>query len=343
MRRAVIAVVLAAVALAAGPAAASPATPPIDADWWLLGVGLGGGVRVDLRVRVVVDERWIDEPSCADRAVLLVHGAAHNAASWEPFAEALLGSWWEPRACRVYAIDLPGHGGSSLPAGASYGELGIAHYAAAVRAVLDALAAEGVRVRTIAGHSMGGLVVQVLQAGLIADGSDLGRAYRIDDAVLIASSLPAAVHAGCGAVDPAPALALPMVGEVVALPDVAWRALFFADPSGGTIRGAPDLSTVARYNAVESGAAIAQILDPAAAPALPAALFDGARLRLTVLAHAADPFARSDSQRCLQRYLSGEPGAAGFVVMDGPGAVHDAHVSSPDDVVRALADRQALP
>jgi pimeloyl-ACP methyl ester carboxylesterase len=347
MRLQVLATVLAALA-APALAAASPATSPVDADWTLPAVELGGGAVADVRVRVLVDEWALDDASCPDRAVLVVHGAAHNAASWEPFAEALLGGWWDAGACRVYAIDLPGHGGSGAPTGALYGELGIAHYAAAVRAVLDGLAADGVRVRTIVGHSMGGLVVQQLQAALVDEGTDLRRAYAIEDALLIASSLPAAVHAGCG--EPAtleltpwpPPTPEPPTGEVVALPDVAWRALFFTDRTGATIRGAPDLSTVARYNAVESGAAIEQILG-IGAPALPAGLFDGARLRLTVLAHAGDPFARTESQRCLHRYLSSQPGGAGFVVMEGPGAIHDAHVSSPDDVVRAVAGRAALP
>jgi pimeloyl-ACP methyl ester carboxylesterase len=335
---ATVALVVASPALAA----ASPATCPVDADWVLPGVALGGGASADVHVRVLVNEWAMDDASCPDRAVLVVHGAAHNAASWEPFAEALLGEWWDAGACRVYAIDLPGHGGSSLPTGARYGDLGVAHYAAAVDAVLVALAGDGVRVRTIVGHSMGGLVVQQVQAALVAAGTDLRRAYAIDDALLIASSLPAAVHAGCG--EP-PGLELapsPPAGEVVALPDLAWRALFFTDRTGATIRGAPDLTTVARYNSDESGVAIEQILG-IGAPELPPGLFDGERVRLTVLAHAGDPFARSESQRCLHRYLSSEPGDAGFVVMGGPGAIHDAHVSSPGDVVRAVAGRAALP
>jgi hypothetical protein len=200
---ATVALVVASPALAA----ASPATCPVDADWILPGVALGGGASADVHVRVLVDEWAMDDASCPDRAVIVVHGAAHNAASWEPFAEAL--------------------------------------------------------------------------------------------------------H-------------------------------FFTDHTGATIRGAPDLTTVARYNSAESGVAIEQILG-VGAPELAPGLFDGERVRLTVLAHAGDPFARSERQRCLHRYLSSEPGDAGFVVMGGPGAIHDAHVSSPGDVARAVAGRAALP
>jgi pimeloyl-ACP methyl ester carboxylesterase len=346
MRRDVVTAVLATALAVAAPVAAAPATGRFDTDWAIPDVDLGAGVRADLHVRVLVDEWAVDDATCAERNVLVVHGAAHNAASWEPLAEASFAGWWDAGACRVYAVDLPGHGASGLPVGALYGDLGIAHYAAAVRAVLDELAAEGVRVRTIVGHSMGGLVVQQLQAALVAAGTDLGAAYAIDDALLIASSLPAAVHAGCGegaSLDHAARLALPVIGDVVWLPDAVWRALFFADRTGVTIRDAPDLATVARYNAVESGAAIEEVLVAARAPALPAALFDGPRLRLTVLAHADDPFAREDGQRCLHRYLSSQPRDAGFVVMAGAGAIHDAHVSSPDGVVHALASRACLP
>jgi pimeloyl-ACP methyl ester carboxylesterase len=79
--------------------------------------------------------------------VLLVHGAWHGA-----WCFAALQAELDRRAVPSYAIDLPGHGASSLPLGDLHGD------AEHVAAAIDALTAGGGQV-VLVGHSYGGAVV----------------------------------------------------------------------------------------------------------------------------------------------------------------------------------------
>ena len=76
-------------------------------------------------------------------AVLLIHGMAGSRETWHE-AQALLAE-----SCDVIAVDLPGHGQSSLP----NGDYSLGSLAAALRDLLDRLDIERA---TIVGHSLGG-------------------------------------------------------------------------------------------------------------------------------------------------------------------------------------------
>jgi pimeloyl-ACP methyl ester carboxylesterase len=75
--------------------------------------------------------------------VLLIHGMAGSRETWHE-AQALLAE-----SCDVIAVDLPGHGQSSLP----NGDYSLGSLAAALRDLLDRLDIERA---TIVGHSLGG-------------------------------------------------------------------------------------------------------------------------------------------------------------------------------------------
>ncbi|ASF06386.1 hypothetical protein NBRGN_082_00140 [Nocardia brasiliensis NBRC 14402] len=82
--------------------------------------------------------------------LLLIHGTAASAASWEPMVPLLTGSH------RVVRIDLPGCGRSAHPADGSYAVPDQARRAAAV---LDRL---GIERACVIGHSSGGVVATAL-------------------------------------------------------------------------------------------------------------------------------------------------------------------------------------
>jgi len=77
--------------------------------------------------------------------VVLIHGVGMQGSVWAPQADALAARY------QVIALDMPGHGGSSLPPA----ETRLSDYSDAVAALLDALAIERAHV---VGHSMGALV-----------------------------------------------------------------------------------------------------------------------------------------------------------------------------------------
>jgi pimeloyl-ACP methyl ester carboxylesterase len=76
-------------------------------------------------------------------AVLLIHGMAGSRETWQKAQEKLA------QSCDVIAVDLPGHGQSSLP----NGDYSLGSLATALRDLLDRL---GVERATIVGHSLGG-------------------------------------------------------------------------------------------------------------------------------------------------------------------------------------------
>jgi pyruvate dehydrogenase E2 component (dihydrolipoamide acetyltransferase) len=81
-----------------------------------------------------------------DRTVVLIHGFGGDLTAWLFNQEALARPGWS-----VYALDLPGHGGSSKDAGdGTVDEL--------ARAVLAALEALGLSHAHLVGHSLGGAV-----------------------------------------------------------------------------------------------------------------------------------------------------------------------------------------
>ena len=117
--------------------------------------------------------------------LLLIHGAASSHLFWPAELRRL-------PAANVYTLDLPGHGRSQGP-----GRDSVAGYAADIAAFIDALALTNV---FLAGHSMGGAVVQTLALDpppalkgiiLIATGARL----RVDPLILSLASddFPAAI------------------------------------------------------------------------------------------------------------------------------------------------------
>ena len=88
------------------------------------------------------------------------------------------------RGFEAHAVSLRGHGGSPRPPG--YARSTIVQYASDVRAAVAAVAAAGPRPMVV-GHSLGGLLVQMLITGV------LGPAPEVAGVVLLCSS-PASLH-----------------------------------------------------------------------------------------------------------------------------------------------------
>jgi pyruvate dehydrogenase E2 component (dihydrolipoamide acetyltransferase) len=101
------------------------------------------------------------------QAVVLLHGFGGDLETWLFNQEALAGP-----GRSVYALDLPGHGGSSKDVGSG----SLAELAAAIAGALDALGLDRVH---LVGHSLGGAVAAELA---------LGRPQRTASLALIASA-----------------------------------------------------------------------------------------------------------------------------------------------------------
>lgn len=80
--------------------------------------------------------------------IVMIHGFGADLGGWRPFVQGL------PATLPIYAVDLPGHGGSSLGDSAS-----LAGFA---QRVIASLKAEGIAGGHVVGHSLGGAVATLV-------------------------------------------------------------------------------------------------------------------------------------------------------------------------------------
>ena len=309
-----------------------------DAALTLPGVELQQGVTVELHV-AVFSTQGVNPASCQGKDVLALNGFAHTAATWEPFARALLAS--RPGSvCRVLALDLPGHGHSGLPTGLPFSFLTLDHFASALLGALAQLPQHGASVDALIAHSQGGIVVQMAQQRLVSAGSSLRAAHGIQQAVLLAPTPPQGLP--WAFVENGTADALlgqffvpvdPVLGSHFRIPDAVWPFVFFSDLQGQLVYGAPTGAQVAAlgYNAPEPLLSALQLVGAAPfgqRPQVDAGVF-AAKLgtRLTIVAFEQDGLVRPEEAAAITAHLTGHALGARFEVVRGPGAVHDLYVS----------------
>jgi len=311
------------------PAAAE--APPVGQDIVFADLALRPGVEVDLHLRVfgTVDK------DCQ----VAVHGFIHTADSWQRYADAVGGC--------VLALDLPGRGGSSLPRGLLYSDLLLEDHVTGILAVLERLRQElDIEPTTLVAHSQGGLLLQMAQQRLVAQGSNLERAHDIRDVVILASAPPHGLPAEL--FDSGAGLGLflsflvedPLAGPIIALPAAIFPALIFTNASGDLAAGTPTPEEIVSNGWNAPGEPLLATLQLAEGqgfvrPAVDAGVFrDEPRLR--VVTFEEDLIIQAAENVLLYRYLTGDETGHCLAVIGGPDAVHDMYVADPGTVAVAL-------
>jgi pimeloyl-ACP methyl ester carboxylesterase len=343
--------------LAASPASADPEAHDLDdafanrtpsaRDVLLKHVELHPGVTADIHLRV------LSRPGtgCGRNAMVAVHGSNTNASSLEDLGDALLASSDDgaERACRFIAVDLPGHGESSLPVGTLYGDLSLEDYAAAVLGTLDRLEDRGIHTTTLMGHSMGGGVVVLAQQSLVANGSSLRDAYDVRHVVLFAPAIwpPGISCAICqntqlGAIIGPFESDGPVLGPALQLSPAAFVALTWSRPDGTLAPDAPNAAQVDAAGGVspESLTAIGNLLNTPAPLPVDSGIFGrDFGSKLNVVSFENDTVVLPTESEALHRHLTGESSDRGWTRVDGANAVHGMPISDPVGMLAALEGR----
>ncbi|MCX4245568.1 alpha/beta fold hydrolase [Paraliomyxa miuraensis] len=300
------------------------------------------GVTVDVFVNVYGDLDVIDERSDLGSCQLAVHGGVFAAASWRPYAEAL-----GDGHC-VLSADMPVRGNSGVPVGGQLGDLDLHDYVEALDEILTRLNDMDVEPKTILGHSMGGTLVQMLQQRLVNEGSSLEKRFDIDEAILVASDLPAEVPWALGdsgnltGLIDAYAVDDPVHGLLFEIPVELWPAFYFTDLEGQVVPGAltPEEIEAGGFNALgEPLQAIHQLNGTGGFGSRPSA---GANLflddtRLRVIAYEQDVYVQLAESETLYQHLTGDEDSHCYVPVLGADTVHTLQFSNPQALVDAIA------
>jgi pimeloyl-ACP methyl ester carboxylesterase len=301
-------------------------------------VELRPGVESSVHVNVRENPRY--HGRCLGPTLAFVHGLAHTASTWDPLVDELFATGARGVACRALLIDLPGHGQSALPVGLAVGERLVDDYVTAVQGTLDGLRSQGLRPAALIGHSMGGLIVEGLQARLLASGSSLARRYGIHFAALMSPSAAAehpwqfAESGAAAATVGAFVVADPLKGLVVRVDAATWSFFFFTNFSDQFSPGTPTRAQVdsSVWNADEAAYAGSQLVGAPPFARLsvgPQPFAPRHGTALVFVSPSQDKFSLRAEAEAAYVQLTGDARKLGFVRIDDDNAVHDMHVAQP--------------
>jgi len=307
----------------------------------LLSIDLRPGVYADIQAQV------LDNPVAPSggRTVLIQHGLAHTGNTARPMAERIFATpAVSAKVAKVVLLDMPGHGGSSLPAGVLYGELGLQDYATALIESIAALQALGVQVDTLVSHSMGGSIVQLAQDRLVSQGTNLRNRFGIDRSVFLSPSLSADVPWVTADLLVGTLLAVPHLrysaelGNYVEVSPLVWNVLFNTNLVALPVPGTPSISTINNqgYIAIEPYRATSELLGIPGTPRLPVAagIFGDAYGTVSrLVTNNQDKNVLPFEERANYRHLTGDNTDARFMIINRLDASHDMYLTNPQAMI----------
>jgi pimeloyl-ACP methyl ester carboxylesterase len=313
------------------------------------------GVTIDINLNVYVNEgasSWGNEGK-----IYAVEGMSHTANCWANLAEALfLHGNPGTEINEIFAIDMPGRGGSGIPEGSPdflYEDLFISHYLTIHRAVLSYLNSQGIYPTFIMGHSLGGLSVILLQEQLVQEGSSM-RQYGIRNAICLAPAVPSPLPwgflaGGAGGLTPF-AIYTPELGLHLAIPYTVWPFIFFTNQfyvAPNMVPGAPMPPQVLAngYNSVEPGPLLFEMAGLTPPPPYPYKpridcepdIFRPMHnVQLIIISDEYDKMMHPDEMEVLYEYLTGDESLTGYSMVPGEETCHDTHIADPEALVEVL-------
>ncbi|MCP4135758.1 MAG: alpha/beta fold hydrolase [bacterium] len=288
--------------------------------------------------------------------LFMIHGMSHTAETYKPMAERILNGSMKKSVSRIILIDMPGRGESGLPYGSTgvlFGDLSLDDYSQVVIKTLQKLRCYyGIKVDIITAHSMGAIVLQMVQQELINQGTNLRWRFGIKSVLMLAPVLPKEIDWELADSGNAAALISPYVttstelGYHIALPAAVWPAFFFTNSNGDVAPGAPSATEIEDlgYSANESLTATLQMVGTPGSgydrPSISKGIFHkkrGTRLHLVSFSEDQLLFIHPDEHIALYRHLTGSKYSHHcghkkdkyFYKVTNDAAVHDSYISSP--------------
>jgi pimeloyl-ACP methyl ester carboxylesterase len=311
-----------------------------DYDLSFENITLRDGVSATIHCKVFVNNTRLKHGI----TIIAIPGASHTAATFEKLAKTVFAFPFVGKLVSNFiAIDMPGHGLSSLPSGLLFGDLNLDDYVNGVINTLNKLKKMKLEPSILIGHSMGTMVAQQLQQTLIDKGSSLKKAYDVEQVILLAPTLPDGmpyliIDTGAGMSILGQFVTFtPELGAHLAFPDYVWPLVFFSDKTGLPVPNMPSAEEVASkdYNAPESLMFALQVLGAAPyynRPVIDKEIFGIKKgTLLTVVCFENDILLLPEEGKALFTHLVGKyDKLSRYVCIEGTDAVHDHYISSPE-------------
>jgi pimeloyl-ACP methyl ester carboxylesterase len=283
--------------------------------------------------------------SIGNRTILAVHGLSHTGNAMIPLASEILKK--DFTVSRIVLIDLPGRNGSSVPTNLLFGNLVMDDYVTSIIGTLNFMKARKMPASTIVAHSMGSILVELVQQRLQTEGTNLKNKYGVNLFLAITSSIPnplpwyLADSGNAGQLAGQFITASPELGQYVSIPPEGWISLFFTNLSGVVVPGALSANDIIskKYNANEPLLSTLQLLGIAGfqRPYVSQNIFNKANGTFMILAAMSqDTTVSVEEARALYRYLTGDKNEYGFAVVTEDDAVHDMLISKPRLLLKDL-------
>jgi pimeloyl-ACP methyl ester carboxylesterase len=371
MKRLFLCMFLAAVCMSFAWAQVGPGLQIVEDSLIMTKIPMRSGSTVDLHAKIFENISSNCQAGIGN-TVVAIHGMWHTANTWRNLAYALLdnsqdvvwdGAMLSGNICRFVALDLPGHGRSSYPTGGSltFGDLVAEDYVGAIFAGMDRLRAINIRPTILISHSIGGLLIEMMQDTLIKQGKDrLGReinlrsAYGIRNVVLLNPAPPGGFP--WGQVDNPAALAAfqsyifmdPRQGMYI-LPDyIGWISFMFGGADGKLSPSTPSASEVAlqQYISPEPLSILLQAANfgPLRRPSVAPGIFTPFRgTKIQMVVGENDAIFKPTENEAVYRYLTYDNSKARYVVVDGPESVHDLYIGNAGLLLKRISGQIVIP
>lgn len=285
------------------------------------------------------------------RRVLFIPGLVHAGNAWNPLIrEVYYNSTLGPQIRDYIVLNFPGRGGSGVK-GMLLGDLSLEDYSLILAETLKQCSIRGIPPTEIVAHSMGGLVVQLLQENLLSINSNLKKSFGISKVRVVGSSSPKEVldpllEEGTGLF----LLSLFTIdtgasGLMVSIPvddpsGLSFRGLFFTDYNQQFVLGTPTPQEVVNlgYKSSEPYIAASQTVGTAdMRPHVRAKCFSPVQgTNLRVIIGSEDWLSDPNQQKKLYEYLTGDLTDSGLIWINAHNAVHDQMIANPKSLFPLL-------